>query len=219
MTAQAIKEPEMYDKSLPLLLADPRIGSLMLAPLMGPTGFGLTKGQRILDAVKGATKPVIMTNLNFDNPIPSELIAECRARGVPYFTSPDRALRAIAAITQYARALARPEAPPAPGGDMPPMQALAPGTLQLSVTAMRDPEWGPLLEIGFGGNVASALPATIILPPDLEAADIAAALDDLPGAILLTGRDRTAASAVIARIGAAFRADATLATIQRAVAL
>jgi acetate---CoA ligase (ADP-forming) len=218
MTAQAIKDPEMYDKSLPLLLADPRIGSLILAPLMGPTGFGLAKGQRILDAVSGATKPVVMTNLSFDNPVPPELIAQCRARGVPYFSSPDRALRAIAYLTRYARALARPASPPAAAAPERP-RIPTPQALRLRVKAVRDPEWGPLLEVGFGGTWAEALPETIVLPPDLVAEDVAAALRRMPGAALFAGRDIGAASSAIAQLGAAICADGLEGPVETAVAL
>jgi acetate---CoA ligase (ADP-forming) len=218
MTAQAIKEPEMYDKSLPLLLADPRIGSLVLAPLMGPTGFGMAKGQRILGAVSGATKPIIMTNLSFDNPIPAELITLCRARGIPYFNSPDRALRAIAYLTHYARALARPSMPPtAPAPMKPPIPAAE--VLQLRVRAMHDPEWGPLLEVGFGGMWAEALPETVVMPTDLVAGDVGAALRRMPGANLFAGRDIGTASSAIAQFGAAFGADEAQEPIELVVAL
>jgi acetate---CoA ligase (ADP-forming) len=204
MTAQAIKEPEMYDKSLPLMLSDPMIGGLVLAPIMGSTGFGLAKGQRILKSVKGAAKPVIMSNLGIDNPVPDALIEECRANGIPYFPSPDRALRALAYLAQYARALARPETKA--GGAMPKLTPPPADALQLRVQALRDPEWGPILEIGFGGTRGEALRDTIILPSDLEPADVATELQALPGAGLFEGRDLAAASAVIAQIGAALRA-------------
>ena len=218
MTAQPIKEPEMYDKALPLLLADPRIGSLVLAALMGPTGFGLAKGQRILNAVSGTAKPVIMTNLSSDNPVPPELIAQCRARGIPYFSSPDRALRAVAYLTHYARALARPAAPPPAAAPMRPPKP-APGTLQLRVKAMRDPEWGALLEVGFGGPWGEAMPQTIVLPPDLVAEDVAAALRGMPGASLFAEHDLGPASRAIAALGAAFGADEAAAPSENAVAI
>jgi acyl-CoA synthetase (NDP forming) len=206
MTAQAIKEPEMYDKSLPLMLSDPKIGGLVLAPIMGATGFGLAKGQRILKAVKGAAKPVIMSNLGIDNPPPPELVDECRAAGIPYFPSPDRALRALAYLAQYARALARPETEA--GGAMPKPAAPPADALQLKVRALRDPEWGPLLEIGFGGTRGEALQDTIIVPADLAAADVEAELRTLPGATLFEGRDLGEASATISQIGAALRGGA-----------
>jgi len=237
MTAQAIKEPEMYDKSLPLLLSDPRIGSLILAPIMGPTGFGLAKGKRILDAVRGATKPVIMTNLGFDGPISDTLIAECRARGYPFFASPERALRAMAYLTHYARALARP-APPsieAASHTLPhsgtisgaavldflaalgvPVARETPadaGALALVVKAQRDPDWGPVVEVGFGGAWRDVLPDTIVLPPDLDADSIASELGALAGARLFVGRDLGAAARAIAQLGAIVRANPDIATV------
>ena len=206
MTAQAIKEPEMYDKSLPLMLSDPKIGGLVLAPIMGSTGFGLAKGQRILKAVKGAAKPVIMSNLGIDNPVPPELVEECRANGIPYFPSPDRALRALAYLAQYARALARPETKA--GGAMPKLAAPPADALQLQVRALRDPEWGPILEIGFGGTRGEALRDTIVVPADLEPADVETELRALPGASLFEARDLGKASATVSQIGAALRGGA-----------
>jgi acyl-CoA synthetase (NDP forming) len=209
MTAQAIKEPEMYDKSLPLLLADPRIGSLLLAPIMGSTGFGLAKGQRILNVVKGAAKPVIMSNLGFDVAVTPELVEECHRLGFPYFPSPERALRALAYITHFARALARP---PAPDIAVPrdfiatlAKQDAPLGAVALSVKGIRDPEWGPILEVGFAGTWAEALPDTVVLPPDLAPGDIADELRKLLGATLFAGRDLDGPCTVIARIGAALR--------------
>lgn len=219
MTAQAIKEPEMYDKSLPLLLADPAIGSLILAPIMGTTGFALVKGQRILDAVKGATKPVIMTNLAFDGGVAPELIEECRKRGYPYFPSPERALRAIAYITQFARALARPPAPPIEWDDRPAMRTPSPESLQLWVKASNDPEWGPILEIGFGGKWREALPETIILPPDLAPGDIVEELRKMPGSAVFAGRDLSAAAGEITRLGAAIRAGTPLGQSESFIAI
>jgi acetate---CoA ligase (ADP-forming) len=239
MTAQAIKEPEMYDKSLPILLSDPRVGSLILAPIMGSSGFGLTKGQRILDAVKGATKPVIMANLGFDGPISDTLIAECRSRGYPFFASPERALRAMAYLTHYARALARPETVvPSAGAarqisphsgtlsgsaatDFVAAQGLPAareptadaGALPLVVKAERDPDWGPMVEVGFGGAWREVLPDTIVLPPDLDADSIASELGALAGARLFVGRDLGAAARAITRLGAIIRANPDLASI------
>jgi acyl-CoA synthetase (NDP forming) len=217
MTAQAIKEPEMYDKSLPLMLSDPKIGGLVLAPIMGATGFALAKGQRILKAVKGAAKPVIMSNLGIDNPVSAELIEECRESGIPYFPSPDRALRALAYLAHYARALARPVTKA--GGAMPKLSTPPDDAPQLCVRAVRDAEWGPILEIGVGGTLSEALPDTIILPPDLEAADIEAELRTLPGAALFAARDLGAASATISQIGAALRGNTQTNEIEIAVAL
>ncbi len=197
----------MYDKSLPLMLSDPKIGGLVLAPIMGSTGFGLAKGQRILKAVKGASKPVIMSNLGIDNPVPPELIEECRAHGIPYFLSPDRALRALAHLAQYARALTRPEMPPSSAAFAPPPKP-APAALQLRVKAMRDPEWGPVIEVGFGGTRGEALPDTIIVPPDLGAADIETELRAMPGAAVFDGRDLGTVCETIARLGAALRGGA-----------
>jgi acetate---CoA ligase (ADP-forming) len=228
MTAQAIKEPEMYDRSLPLLLADPAIGSLVLAPIMGASGFGLAKGQRIMNVVKGATKPVIMTNLGFDGGVSPELVAECHGRGIPFFASPERALRAVAYITHYARALAKPQAAaiavaakPLPAKELsgaaarnylaalglPASQGSTGGGLELAVAAVRDPEWGPVIEIGFGGVWREALDQTAMLPPDLDAENIAAELRRLPGAKLFQGRGLAAACAVVARLGAIMRAN------------
>jgi len=241
MTAQAIKEPELYDKSLPLLLADPRIGSLVLAPIMGAAGFGLAKGQRILNAVKGATKPVIMTNLGFDGPISEDLVKECHARGYPFFASPERALRAIAYITHYARALAAPaatevtvERKPLPGSGaisgqaakdylasvgipVQPSGSAAEGAVEMIAGARRDPEWGPVLHVGFGGRWQEALPEQRLIAPDLDASGIGAEIRKLQGAVLFDGsvpRDIAAMAQILARIGALMRANPDLLEVE-----
>ena len=241
MTAQAIKEPELYDKSLPLLLADPGIGSLVLAPIMGAAGFGLAKGQRILDAVKGTKKPVIMTNLGYDGPISEDLVRECRARGYPFFASPERALRAIAYITQYARALAAPaatavtaERKPLPGSGtisglaakdylasvgLPVLDAgkAADGAIAMVVGARRDSEWGPVLHVGFGGHWKEGLPEQRLIAPDLDASGIEAEIRKLQGAGLLDGstpRDVVAIARILAKIGALMRVNPELLAVE-----
>jgi acyl-CoA synthetase (NDP forming) len=59
--------------------------------------------------------------------------------------------------------------------------------VELIVGARNDPEWGPVLLVGFGGVLAEALHDVRLLPPDLSIQAIEAELLRLKGAALLRG--------------------------------
>ena len=58
---------------------------------------------------------------------------------------------------------------------------------ELIVGARRDPEWGPVLLVGFGGVLAEALHDVRLLPPDLSVEAIESELLQLKSARLLRG--------------------------------
>jgi hypothetical protein len=55
------------------------------------------------------------------------------------------------------------------------------------IGARRDPEWGPVIVAGLGGIWTEALKDVRVMPPDLDADEIAAELRKLKGASLLAG--------------------------------
>ncbi|HEY3917617.1 MAG TPA: acetate--CoA ligase family protein [Stellaceae bacterium] len=116
LTAQAITHLDMYERTMTPLLADDRYGSMVLTAIVtSASDYALVKGRASLKALLSAKKPVIYAMLGDEADVPPKLIEECRAGNVPFFRSPERALRALARITAYGRALEKAKArkPPA----------------------------------------------------------------------------------------------------------
>jgi acyl-CoA synthetase (NDP forming) len=103
-TAQPLVDPQLYRRAMRPMLDDDRYGSLVLAIIMSSPGVNRRKVQPIIDALREwkPAKPVMFAMLGEDAEVAPELIAEFRELGVPYFRSPERALRALARLTQFA---------------------------------------------------------------------------------------------------------------------
>src|SRR5690606_12917539 len=71
----------------------------------------IAKSDAILPVYATSSKPVILNIIGDDYPLDGKFMADVRASGIPFFRSPERALRAMAAIARYAEALAQAEAP------------------------------------------------------------------------------------------------------------
>jgi acetate---CoA ligase (ADP-forming) len=100
------------------------------------------------------------------------------------------------------------------------VEAMAKPGLEMIVGARRDPAWGPVVLVGLGGIWAEALQDILVLPPDLDRAELADALKQLKAAPLLDGargappRDVAALIDVVMRIGALVRECAEIAEIE-----
>lgn len=80
--------------------------------------------------------------------------------------------------------------------------------MELIIGARRDPEWGPIVLVGFGGVAAELTRDVRLLPPDLSSAAIIAELRSLRMAALFDGYrgappiDLAAVADLVARVGA-----------------
>lgn len=87
------------------------------------------------------------------------------------------------------------------------VEAMGRRGVELIVGARNDPEWGPVILVGFGGVTAEILQDVRLLPPDLPPAAIIAELDRLKQAPLLRGfrgspaLDVEAVAEIISRLG------------------
>jgi acyl-CoA synthetase (NDP forming) len=286
VTAQALVDPDLYARTLPLILKDDRYGSLVLGIILTDEGTGDLKFPPIIAAVKTLrpSKPVIFAGLDEGARVEPKYVNELRTLGVPFFPSPERAFRALARLTAFAEAESRPPdaakaavaVPPLASGVIPeysakqvlaelgiriPKGALArsveeaqaiagqigypvalkaqsallshkseaggvalsiinkeqlasawlrmygdvalvlPGMalygvlveamgergVELIVGGKNDPEWGPVLLIGFGGVLAEAICDVRLMPPDMSIKAIEREILQLKSAALLTG--------------------------------
>jgi acyl-CoA synthetase (NDP forming) len=114
VTGQLIKEPAILPKSVAPLLADAAFGSLVVAVVPGGPQQAAAKVQALLPAVAGSVKPVAVATTHDEGALPAEFIPAIRGAGLPFFRSPERALRAMARVTALgrARAAAGISAPP-----------------------------------------------------------------------------------------------------------
>jgi acyl-CoA synthetase (NDP forming) len=92
------------------------------------------------------------------------------------------------------------------------VEAMGKWGTELIVGGRNDPEWGPILLVGFGGVLAEALHDIRLLPADLPVSRIEEELQLLKSAALLRGfrgsppLDVTAAAEIVAKLGALLRA-------------
>jgi acyl-CoA synthetase (NDP forming) len=108
LTAQAITHPEMYERTIKPFLADDTYGSLLLAVIIGEASdFAVAKGNACLKPLVGSPKPAIIGLLGDEVNVPASIITDARAAGIPFFRSPERALRALARLTTYGRSVER----------------------------------------------------------------------------------------------------------------
>jgi acetate---CoA ligase (ADP-forming) len=98
ITAQPLAEPELYEKTLPVLLADGRSGSIVMAMILTDEATSNFKLPHLLKAIRamGSEKPVIFTPMNEGAPISPAYVEALRALGAALIPSPERAFRALA---------------------------------------------------------------------------------------------------------------------------
>jgi len=102
VTAHALVDPDLYRRTLPLVLADAGCGSLVLSIILTDEPTSNLKFPPILEALRSlrSEKPVIFAALDEGARYPPHWIDEMRSLGVPFFPSPERAFRALAALTK-----------------------------------------------------------------------------------------------------------------------
>lgn len=87
---------------------------------------------------------------------------------------------------------------------------------ELIVGARNDPDWGPVLLIGFGGVQAEAMRDVRLLPPQISAAGVIQELHQLRGSALLRGfrgsppLDLKAVAEIVCRLGALMQSTAAI---------
>ncbi len=132
VTAQSIRDPTILGRTAAQLLADPAMGSLVVSVVAGAPRFAIDKANAIVAGIgnlEKPKKPIAVATMGDETPLPAEFAATLRARGLAYFRSPNRALRAMARATWYGNAVktAHPRATPMalPPYSLPPAGAVA----------------------------------------------------------------------------------------------
>lgn len=103
-------DPGLFHDGLAALLADDAIGSVVLAVPFVSDASNRVMLEQVTRAASGQPKPVAISLFGDITPIPQDLRDYASAHGMVISNAPERAVRAIAAVTRYGRALARPVA-------------------------------------------------------------------------------------------------------------
>jgi acyl-CoA synthetase (NDP forming) len=130
ITAQGMQKPSLFGDSVAALLADSQVGAVLVAAMGGSPAQQMKKWESLGPVMRAARKPVALAFLGDGAPLSPESLADVKDSGVPFFRSPDRAMRALAHMMRYGRALAGPQT-----------------RAQLSIAAPADIPNGPLAEV------------------------------------------------------------------------
>lgn len=113
LTAQGLVDPTLYRRTLDILMAHPDCGSLLMTIILSSPQMAERKMPPVIDALQSCSedRTVIFAMLGEDAPIPAKIVEAVRETGVPFFRSPERALRALARFTRWAETSSGGEAP------------------------------------------------------------------------------------------------------------
>src|SRR5258708_3298709 len=114
LTAQTLMDPGLYGRALDSLMAHPECGSLLVTIILSSAQSATRKMPPVLDVLRhwSHSRTVLFAMLGEDTVIPTEIVSAVRAAGVPFFRSPERALRALARFTAWADRVRSHSAPP-----------------------------------------------------------------------------------------------------------
>jgi acyl-CoA synthetase (NDP forming) len=106
ITAQGLSQPSIYTEALGALFDDDRVGAVVCAIIQSDPATADIKVPAILAAIDRAAtgerqtlaKPMIFAGLDEGARMPDHYIAALRARGVPWFATTERVLRALALL-------------------------------------------------------------------------------------------------------------------------
>jgi acyl-CoA synthetase (NDP forming) len=107
LTTQPVFQPDLMRIGPKALLEDPNIGSLVLAIMPGGPVTQVQYVEGLLAAMKGSDKPVLLSFMCDRMPLSAECDALAHEKRLILSRSADRAIRALACVTRYARASAR----------------------------------------------------------------------------------------------------------------
>lgn len=130
LTAQALVDPTLYARAITPLLEMEQTGSLLLTISLSSPDMARRKMPPLLEVMRtfAGQTAMVFAMLGDDAQIGEEHVEAVRALGVPFFRSPERALRALACLSRWSARTVRPEvpvfpAPPLPSGVIPEYRA------------------------------------------------------------------------------------------------
>jgi acyl-CoA synthetase (NDP forming) len=119
LTAQALVDPNLFPNAMNAFLKDDHVGCLMLSPMCPHPALTKRRMEPLIEHLKQEPppKPVVFAMLGDDAEVPAEVISGFRQLDIPFFRSPERALRALGRISHIEEPA---EAPLGPRASRPP---------------------------------------------------------------------------------------------------
>lgn len=105
VTAQAMFDPSLYPKSINALMLDDRVGGVVASIISGNPEVGLMRSGFIADGKVDNGKPLLCAFMGGDQAIDPQVKPNLARKGIPFFRSPERAIRALARASRYGDAL------------------------------------------------------------------------------------------------------------------
>ena len=148
ITAQGLKDMPLYAEAARIMLADEGCGGLLVSVMPGSPDVGVAKAEAILPVLATASKPTAYVVMGAAAPVDPGLEGRVLAAGVPFFRSPERALRGLGHLTRYAALKQAAQASRAPDPGAPASNARLPagvlvehaGKALLKAAGVRVPE-------------------------------------------------------------------------------
>lgn len=116
ITAMGMSKPSLFGDTCAAMLADDRVDALLLAAMGGAPKQVMAKWNALKPVMEHASKPVAIAFLGDEAPMPPEFLDEVRAAGVPFFRSPERAMRAFSNIARLQHQPVLPQPAAVSGG-------------------------------------------------------------------------------------------------------
>lgn len=110
ITAMGMSKPNLFGDSCAAMLADDSVDALLVAAMGGAPKQVLAKWESLKPVLASSNKPVALAFLGDELPMSDAFMADVRAAGVPFFRSPERAMRAFAGIARLREARPFPAA-------------------------------------------------------------------------------------------------------------
>ena len=104
LTAQTMSNPSLFGDSAAALLADPNVGMAMVAAMGGGPVQQRAKWDAVRPILVASAKPTALVLMGDGAPLIPDMLAEIAASRVPFFRSPERALRAFRHVAAFGRA-------------------------------------------------------------------------------------------------------------------
>jgi acyl-CoA synthetase (NDP forming) len=100
-------QADIYGKTARIMLADANVGCAILPMVPGTPALQMAKATSLVPLVHEETRPVAFVIMGDEVPLTAEFTKLIAGSRIPFFRSPDRAMRAMAHLYHYGRRLQR----------------------------------------------------------------------------------------------------------------
>lgn len=107
LTTAGLRDFSLYGNASQALVEDPGVGAFVVSVMPGTLAQGRAIGDAILPVLEASTKPSAYVVMGGPTPVAPELVAALREAAIPFFRSPEAALRAMGHVISFGRTVDR----------------------------------------------------------------------------------------------------------------